>query len=98
MNLNEYESKSDRPLLIANCFTIELFTMCPVLVRGTHFHKDCHRRGVLFWSEALILGKHYIVQMSCDNGHLILLSALFEDMLCSHRAVVRSGFFQNKIR
>ena len=69
VNLNEYESKSDRPLLIANCFTIELFTMCPVLVRGTHFHKDCHRRGVLFLSEALILGKHYIVQINGDNGH-----------------------------
>ena len=71
MNLNEYESKSDRPLLIANCFTIELFTMCPVLVRGTHFHKDCHRRGVLFWSEALILRKHYSVQINGNNGHLL---------------------------
>ena len=73
MNSNEYESKSDRPLLITNCFTIELFTVCPVLVRGTHFHKDCHRRGVLFLSEALILREHYSVHIDGDNGYLILL-------------------------
>ena len=46
---NEFGFKSDRPLLIANCCTIKLFTMCPVLVRSTHFHNDYHRRGVLSW-------------------------------------------------
>ena len=68
---NGFGFKSDRPLLIANCCTIKLFTMCPVFVRSTHFHKDCHRRGVLFWSEALILRKHYSVQIDVNNGHLL---------------------------
>ena len=68
---NEFGFKSDRPLLIGNCCTIRLFTMCPVLVRSTHFHNDYHRRGVLFWSEALILRKHYGVQIDANNGHLL---------------------------
>ena len=103
MNSNEYESKSDRPLLIANCFTIELFTMCPVLVRGTHFHKDCHRRGVLFFVRSTHIKETLQVSrmrqiMAIFYLKLIIIVSCFEDMLGSHRAVVRSSFFQNKIR
>ena len=87
---NEFGFKSDWPLLIEDCSGLKLFTIVQ------HTSACCPGRehsclATLEWSRMRQIMAIYYLK-------LIIIVSCFDDMLGSHRAVVRSSFFQNKIR